>query len=180
MIVAPRCCLRIRSSNGPHHVRAGEMAYVNTSANKPKRHFRRWVMALLLAPLIFWCVATPQVSFHFSDKGQGRLGYILNVQHDLSKGEIYPGQTTGGAGHIFPNSQFFMEFDWNNGGNRTASGLNRSGRRPMSISGKRGLSIAERMASSLKHAGHCPNRTRREPGLSYDVMTQYPIYTHPL
>ena len=116
MIVAPRCCLRIRSSNGPHHVRAGEMAYVNTSANKPKRHFRRWVMALLLAPLIFWYVATPQVSFHFSDKGQGRLGYILNVQHDLSKGEIYPGQTTGGAGHIFPNSQFFMEFDWNNGG----------------------------------------------------------------
>ena len=116
MIVAPRCCLRIRSSNGPHHVRAGEMAYVNTSANKPKRHFRRWVMALLLAPLIFWYVATPQVSFHFSHKGQGRLGYILNVQHDLSKGEIYPGQTTGGAGHIFPNSQFFMEFDWNNGG----------------------------------------------------------------
>ena len=92
------------------------MAYVNTSANKPKRHFRRWVMALLLAPLIFWYVATPQVSFHFSDKGQGRLGYILNVQHDLSKGEIYPGQTTGGAGHIFPNSQCFMEFDWNNGG----------------------------------------------------------------
>ena len=92
------------------------MAYVNTSANKPKRHFRRWVMALLLAPLIFWYVATPQVSFHFSHKGQGRLGYILNVQHDLSKGEIYPGQTTGGAGHIFPNSQFFMAFDGNNGG----------------------------------------------------------------
>ena len=92
------------------------MAYVNTSANKPKQHFQRWVMALLLAPLIFWYVATPQVSFHFSHKGQGRLGYILNVQHDLSKGEIYPGQTTGGAGHIFPNSQFFMEFDWNNGG----------------------------------------------------------------
>ncbi|WP_426234565.1 hypothetical protein [Pseudomonas sp. TWP3-2] len=89
---------------------------MTTSANKPKRHFWRWVMALLLAPIVFWYVATPQVSFHFSDKGQGRLGYILNVQHDISKGEIYPGEATGGAGHIFPNSQFFMEFDWNNGG----------------------------------------------------------------
>lgn len=71
---------------------------------------------LLLAPIVFWYVATPQVSFHFSEKGQGRLGYILNVQHDISKGEIYPGEATGGAGHIFPNGKFFMEFDWNNSG----------------------------------------------------------------
>ena len=92
------------------------MAHVTTSANKPKRHYWRWVVALLLAPIVFWYVATPQVSFHFSDKGQGRLGYILNVQHDISKGEIYPGEATGGAGHIFPNNQFFMEFNWNNGG----------------------------------------------------------------
>ncbi|WP_256585446.1 MULTISPECIES: hypothetical protein [unclassified Pseudomonas] len=89
---------------------------MTTSANKSKRHFSRWAVALLLAPIAFWYVATPQVSFHFSEKGQGRLGYILNVQHDISKGEIYPGEVTGGAGHIFPNSQFFMEFDWNNGG----------------------------------------------------------------
>lgn len=86
------------------------------SANKPKRHFWRWAGALLVAPIILWYVATPQVSFHFSDKGQGRLGYILNVQHEISKGEIYPGETTGGAGHIFPSDQFFIEFDWNNAG----------------------------------------------------------------
>jgi len=92
------------------------VARVTSSASKPKRHFWRWVAVLLLAPIIFWNVAIPQVSFHFSDKGQGRLGYILNVQHDISKGEIYPGETTGGAGHIFPNEQFFMEFNWNNGG----------------------------------------------------------------
>ncbi|WP_300731526.1 hypothetical protein [Pseudomonas sp.] len=89
---------------------------MTTPANKPKRYFWRWVMALLLAPFVFWLVATPQVSFHFSEKGQGRLGYILNVQHDISKGEIYPGEATGGAGHIFPSKQFFMEFDWTNGG----------------------------------------------------------------
>ncbi|WP_257605151.1 hypothetical protein [Pseudomonas sp. UMAB-40] len=89
---------------------------MTTSANKPKWHYWRWVVALPLAPIVFWYVATPQVSFHFSDKGQGRLGYILNVQHDISKGEIYPGEATGGAGHIFPNNQFFMEFNWNNGG----------------------------------------------------------------
>lgn len=85
-------------------------------ASKPKRHICRWMVALSLAPFVFWYVATPQVSFHFSEKGQGRLGYFLNVQHDISKGEIYPGEATGGAGHIFPNSQFFMEFDWKNGG----------------------------------------------------------------
>lgn len=52
----------------------GEMTHVATSANKPKQHFWRWVLALLLAPILFRYVATPQVSFHFSDKGQGRLG----------------------------------------------------------------------------------------------------------
>lgn len=92
-----------------------EMAHVTTSANKPKRHFWRWVVALLLAPIVCWYVATPQVSFHFSDKGQGRLGYILNVQHDISKGEIYPGEATGGGGAYLPEQPIFMEFDWNNG-----------------------------------------------------------------
>lgn len=87
-----------------------------TRANKPKRYIWRWVVVVMLAPIIFWYVATPQVTFHFSDKGQGRLGYILNVQHDISKGEISPGETTGGAGHIFPNDQFFMELYWNNRG----------------------------------------------------------------
>lgn len=87
-----------------------------TSANKPKRHIWRWVVVIMLTPILFWYFATPQVSFHFSDKGQGRLGYILNVQHDISKGEIYPGEATGGAGHIFPNEHFFMELYWNNRG----------------------------------------------------------------
>lgn len=86
------------------------------SANKNKWHFTRWVLALLIVFISFWYVATPQVSFHFSKNGHGRLGYILNVQHDISKGEIYPGEATGGAGHIFPSEQFFMEFYWTNGG----------------------------------------------------------------
>jgi len=90
--------------------------HVTTYVNKPKLHFWCWVVALLLAPTALWYVAAPQVTFHFSDKGEGRLGYILNVQHDILKGEIYPGEATGGAGHIFPNDQFFMEFDWNIGG----------------------------------------------------------------
>lgn len=92
------------------------MAHVTTFASKPKRYFWRWGMVLLFVPIAFWYLATPQVSFHFSENGQGRLGYILNVQHGISKGDIYPGETTGGAGHIFPNSQFFMEFDWTNAG----------------------------------------------------------------
>ncbi len=92
------------------------MPHVPTSANKPRRHFWRWVVALLLSPLVFLYFATPQVSFHFSDKGEGRLGYILNVQDVIYKGEIYPGEATGGPGHIFPNDGFFMMFEWNNGG----------------------------------------------------------------
>ncbi len=86
------------------------------SAKKPKRHFWRWVLALLFSPILFWYFATPQVGFHFSSNGQGRLGYILNVQHSISKGQIFPGEATGGVGHIFPNGGFFMEFDWNNDG----------------------------------------------------------------
>ena len=92
------------------------MPHVPTSAIKPKRHFWRWVLAFLLVPLVFWYVAAPRVIFHFSDKGQGRLGYILNVQNSISKGGIYPGETTGDVGHIFPSEKFFFEFDWNNDG----------------------------------------------------------------
>lgn len=89
---------------------------MTTSANKPKRHFWRWVLAVLLAPIVFWYFATPQVNFHFSDKGQGPLHYILIVQNDDYKGAIFPGETSGGPGHIFPNEGFFMELDWNNDG----------------------------------------------------------------
>lgn len=120
---------------------------MTTSANKPKRHFWRWAVVLLLAPIVFWYVATPQVSFHFSDKGQGRLGYILNVQHDISKGEIYPGEATGGAGHIFPNSQFFME-------------------------GQMVRSIAAPMESLLKHVGRYQNECSENLALLCDLMAQ--------
>jgi hypothetical protein len=93
------------------------MASVTTSVSESRpRHIWRWLIMLFLAPIIFWYFATPQVNFYFSEKGQGRLGYILNVQHDISKGEIYPGEVTGGPGHIFPDKKFFMEFDWSNGG----------------------------------------------------------------
>jgi len=90
---------------------------VNTSVSKHRSgHGRRWLIVLTLAPIILWYFATPQVSFHFSSEGQGRLGYILNVQHNIAKGEINPGETTGGGGHIFPNRQFFFEFSWTNAG----------------------------------------------------------------
>lgn len=93
------------------------MVSVTTFVSKPRsRYVWRGLIVLALAPIAFWYFATPQVSFHFSKDGQGRLGYILNVQHDISKGEIYPGEATGGAGHIFPSKKFFMEFDWSNAG----------------------------------------------------------------
>jgi hypothetical protein len=49
--------------------------------------------------------------------------------------------------------------------NRTASGLNRSGRTLMSTSGQMVLSIAALMADLLKRVGHYQNRKLREPAL---------------
>ncbi|KAA0983781.1 hypothetical protein FQ187_11785 [Pseudomonas sp. ANT_J28] len=70
----------------------------------------------MLSPVAFWYVATPWVSIHFSDKGKGPLGFVLNTQDEIYRGDINPGEVTGGPGHIFPNDDFFMQFDWTNAG----------------------------------------------------------------
>lgn len=44
------------------------------------------------------------------------MEFVLNTQHDIFRGEIFPGQSTGGPGHLVANDDFFMRFDW------TASG----------------------------------------------------------
>lgn len=40
------------------------------------------------------------------------MEFVLNTQHDIFRGEISPGESTGGPGHLFFDENFFMQFDW--------------------------------------------------------------------
>ncbi|MBX8487094.1 hypothetical protein [Pseudomonas cichorii] len=68
--------------------------------------------ALVILPLLFWYVATPVVHVHYSEKGTDELRLIWNTQHNIHKEGMLPGQATFDTGHVFPNSEFFMVFDW--------------------------------------------------------------------
>lgn len=74
---------------------------------------KRYVIAaLLVTPLLFWYVATPVVNVYYSEHGKYELRYIWNTQHSIHKERMLPGQSTFDLGHIFPNEDFFMMFDW--------------------------------------------------------------------
>jgi hypothetical protein len=53
------------------------------------------------------------VAVNFSHGGKDVFHYIWNTQHQINKGQMPAG---GGAavefGHIFPDENFFMRFDW--------------------------------------------------------------------
>ncbi|MBX8592968.1 hypothetical protein K5D56_26720, partial [Pseudomonas cichorii] len=68
--------------------------------------------AFVTLPLLFWYVATPVVRVHYSEKGTDELRLIWNTQHSIHKEGMLPGQATFDTGHIFPNNDFFMRFDW--------------------------------------------------------------------
>ena len=70
------------------------------------------VGALVILPLLFWYVATPVVHVHYSKKGTEELRLIWNTQHTIHKETMLAGQATFDTGHIFPNKDFFMRFDW--------------------------------------------------------------------
>lgn len=83
------------------------------SANKPKTKYGRWVLLLLLiAPFVFWYVASPVVAVNFSPNGKEEFRYIWNTQHSIYKGDMPAGGVAVETGHIFPNKDFFMMFDW--------------------------------------------------------------------
>jgi hypothetical protein len=66
----------------------------------------------VLLPLLFWYAATPVVRVHYSEEATEELRLIWNTQHNIHKEGILPGQITFDTGHIFPNKNFFMIFDW--------------------------------------------------------------------
>ncbi|RZO08833.1 hypothetical protein EKG40_10755 [Pseudomonas moorei] len=67
---------------------------------------------MLLLIYFAWYVSVPRVKVYYSDEAAGKLEFVLNTQHDIFRGEISPGQSTGGPGHLFPDDNFFMQFDW--------------------------------------------------------------------
>ncbi|MBN6715851.1 hypothetical protein [Pseudomonas capsici] len=73
----------------------------------------RYIVGVLaILPLLFWYVATPVVRVHYSEKGTDELRLIWSTQHSIHKEGMLPGQATFDTGHIFPNNDFFMIFDW--------------------------------------------------------------------
>ncbi|MGW8464606.1 hypothetical protein [Pseudomonas sp. CLCA07] len=67
---------------------------------------------LLFATLLFWYVTLPRVVVNYPKDGKEELRYIWNTQHRIDKGGMLPGQGTADIGHIFPDKEFFMMFDW--------------------------------------------------------------------
>jgi hypothetical protein len=68
----------------------------------------------LLALLFFLGQATlePGVTVHYAENGKEELKYIWNVQDRIYKGRMQPGGGTFDSGFIFPDEDFFMQFDW--------------------------------------------------------------------
>jgi hypothetical protein len=87
---------------------------VSTNASNTKIKYGRWALGILLVcPFLFWYLASPVVAVNFSHDGKEEFRYIWNTQHRIYKGKM---PTGGGAsvewGHIFPDKDFFMRFDW--------------------------------------------------------------------
>jgi len=87
------------------------MGFVNTSARK-KLSKAKVITVFLLATFLFWYVTLPRVVVNYSKDGADELRYIWNTQHRIDKGGIFPGEGTADIGHVFPDKNFFMMFDW--------------------------------------------------------------------
>lgn len=57
-------------------------------------------------------MALPRVVILYSKDGAKDISYVLNTQHSILRRDLLPGATTGDVGHIFPDKDFFMMFDW--------------------------------------------------------------------
>lgn len=54
----------------------------------------------------------PTVTVHYAANAREELKYIWNVQHRIYKGQMQPGGGTSDNGFIFPDEEFFMQFNW--------------------------------------------------------------------
>lgn len=63
---------------------------------------------LTLLALTNW----PAVTIHYSENAKTPLGYILNIEHSISKGSLPPGEEISGPVPLFPGEDYFFRFDW--------------------------------------------------------------------
>lgn len=73
-----------------------------------------WTLVMLAIQLsiLFWYVAKPDVTVHYSAQGPGTLSYVLNIEDSIERGRLEPGHSFSDNGFIFPADDFFMQFDW--------------------------------------------------------------------
>nr|WP_256656956.1 hypothetical protein [Pseudomonas sp. BGI-2] len=83
---------------------------MNTFARKLSKG--KVITLFLLATFLFWYLTLPRVVVNYSKHGADELRYIWNTQHRIDKGGILPGEGTADIGHVFPDKNFFMMFDW--------------------------------------------------------------------
>lgn len=82
------------------------------SVNEKGRHVWRWAAGCCLLLIAGWYMALPRVVILYSKDGSKDISYVLNTQHSILRRDLVPGATTGDVGHIFPDKDFFMMFDW--------------------------------------------------------------------
>jgi hypothetical protein len=83
------------------------------------KYIKWWVLFLILLPMLFWYFATPRVRLHYPETADGRLHVFIITPYEKYSADIFPGETVGGIGRIFPDNDYFMQFDWNvSGGHR--------------------------------------------------------------
>lgn len=82
------------------------------SVSEKKLYLGRWVTGFVCVLIAGWYLALPRVVIYYSNDGSKGLHYVFNTQHSIFRRDLMPGETTGDAGHIFPDEDFFMMFDW--------------------------------------------------------------------
>lgn len=103
---------------------------MSTSVNESRLARWRWLwgplLILVLLPLAlvalvlvvlftiaFWQgLILPGATIHYPKEAKEELRSIWNVQHRIYKGGVSPGSSTSDYGHLFPDENFFMQFDW--------------------------------------------------------------------
>lgn len=72
-----------------------------------------WVLFFLLSHMLFWYFATPRVRLHYPETANGKLHVLIITPYEKYSGDVFPGETIGGIGRIFPDENYFMQIDWN-------------------------------------------------------------------
>ncbi|MNC38845.1 hypothetical protein D3C75_874740 [compost metagenome] len=83
---------------------------MNINVRRIKTRYK--FLFIIMIPLVFLYIARPRVIVHYSKEATEQIRLIWNTQHRIYKERIIPGQATADTGHIFPDKDFFMMFDW--------------------------------------------------------------------